>query len=112
MIEIFQKMSWLKDDRDDIYDPSYTDMLRVSFTSKFHRGQLQDLVALLSGRDFETRHYKEEIAEQAFNMLREGVLNFMNETHFKRFVMIIRSAGFIDSSMIRYIKKTVRNTSC
>jgi len=99
--DYFQKMSWLKDDRDDIYDPSYTDMLRVSFTSKFHRGQLQDLVALLSGRDFETRHYKEEIAEQAFNMLREGVLNFMNETHFKRFVMIIRSAGFIDSSMIR-----------
>lgn len=99
--DYFQKMSWLKDDRDDIYDPSYTDMLRVSFTSKFHRGQLQDLVALLSGRDFETRQYKEEIAEQAFNMLREGVLNFMNETHFKRFVMIIRSAGFIDSSMIR-----------
>ncbi|MFZ5366760.1 MAG: GmrSD restriction endonuclease domain-containing protein [Spirochaetota bacterium] len=99
--DYFQKMSWLKDDRDDIYDPSYTDMLRVSFTSKFHRGQLQDLVALLSGRDFETRHYKEEIAEQAFNMLREGVLNFMNETHFKKFVMIVRSAGFIDSSMIR-----------
>ncbi|HON14053.1 MAG TPA: DUF262 domain-containing protein [Treponema sp.] len=99
--DYFQKMSWLKDDRDDIYDPSYTDMLRVSFTSKFHRGQLQDLVALLSGRDFETRQYKEEIAEEAFNTLREGVLNFMNETHFKRFVMIIRSAGFIDSSMIR-----------
>ncbi len=99
--DYFQKMSWLKDDRDDIYDPSYTDMLRVSFTSKFHRGQLQDLVALLSGRDFETRHYKEEIAEQTFNTLREGVLDFMNETHFKRFVMIIRSAGFIDSSMIR-----------
>ncbi|HOM03801.1 MAG TPA: DUF262 domain-containing protein [Acetivibrio sp.] len=99
--DYFQKMSWLKDDRDDIYDPSYTDMLRVSFTSKFHRGQLQDLVALLSGRDFGTRQYKEEIAEEAFNTLREGVLNFMNETHFKRFVMIIRSAGFIDSSMIR-----------
>jgi hypothetical protein len=99
--DYFQKMSWLKDDRDDIYDPSYTDMLRVSFTSKFHRGQLQDLVALLSGRDFGTRQYKEEIAEEAFNTLREGVLDFMNETHFKRFVMIIRSAGFIDSSMIR-----------
>ena len=25
----------------------------------------------------------------------------MNETHFKRFVMILRSAGFVDSSMIR-----------
>lgn len=99
--DYFQKMLWLKDDKDDIYDPSYTDMLRVSFTSKFRRGRLQDLVALLSGRDFETRQYKEEIAEQSFNKLREGVLDFMNENHFKKFVMIIRSAGFIDSSMIR-----------
>jgi len=99
--DYFQKMSWLKDDHDDIYDPSYTDMLRVSFTSKFRRGRLQDLVALLSGRDFETRQYKEEIAEEAFNKLREGILDFMNENNFKKFVMIIRSAGFIDSSMIR-----------
>lgn len=99
--EYFQKMLWLKDDKDDIYDPSYTDMLRVSFTSKFRRGRLQDLVALLSGRDFETRQYKEEIAEQSFNKLREGVLDFMNENYLKKFVMIIRSAGFIDSSMIR-----------
>jgi hypothetical protein len=27
-------------------------------------------------------------------------LNFINETHFKRFVMIIRSAGFVDASLI------------
>jgi len=99
--DYFQKMLWLKDDKDDIYDPSYTDMLRVSFTSKFRRGRLQDLVALLSGRDFETRQYKEEIAQQSFNKLRKGVLDIMNENHFKKFVMIIRSAGFINSSMIR-----------
>src|SRR3989338_3485651 len=35
-----------------------------------------------------------------FNRLRQGIVRFMNETHFKRFIMIIRSAGFIDSSMI------------
>ena len=28
------------------------------------------------------------------------MLNFINETHFKRFVMIIRSAGFVDASLI------------
>jgi hypothetical protein len=99
--EYFKKMIWLKDDKEDIYDPSYTDMLRVAFTSKFKRGKLQDLVALLSGRDFEKRQYFEEIAEQSFNLLREGVLDFMNENFFKKFIMIIRSAGFIDSSMIR-----------
>jgi hypothetical protein len=98
--EFFQKMTWLKTETDVIYDPSYTDMLRVAFTSEFQRGRLQDLVALLSGRNFETKQYEEQIAEQSFSRLRQGVLNFINETHFKRFVMIIRSAGFIDSSLI------------
>jgi hypothetical protein len=54
---------WLKDVNDDIYDPTYTDMLRVAFTSEFGRGKLQDLVALLSGRNFETKQYEEAIAE-------------------------------------------------
>jgi hypothetical protein len=99
--EYFKKMAWLKTENDDLYDPSYTDMLRVSFTSEFKRGRLQDLVALLSGRNFETRAYEETIAEQSFKRLEEGLFKFMNETDFKRFVMILRSAGFVESSMIR-----------
>jgi len=94
-------MIWLKDEKDDLYDPSYTDMLRVSFTTKFKRGKLQDLVALISGRDFETRQYKEEIVEESFNKLKEGILEFMNENNFKKFVMIVKSAGFIENFMIR-----------
>ena len=97
----FPKMAWLKNENDDLYDPSYTDMLRVAFTSEFKRGRLADLVALLSGRNFETREYEEAIAEGSFKRLKGGILNFMNETHFKRFVMILRSAGFVDASMIR-----------
>jgi hypothetical protein len=99
--EYFQKMAWLKNGNDDLYDPSYTDMLRVAFTSEFKRGRLQDLVALLSGRNFKTREYEEIIAEQSFKQLEKGLLTFMNETDFKRFVMILRSAGFVESSMIR-----------
>ena len=98
--DFFQQMSWVKNESDDIYDPSYTDMLRVAFTSEFKRGKLQDLVALLSGRNFETKQFEENIAESSFAGLRQGVLNFINETHFKRFVMIIRSAGFVDASLI------------
>lgn len=97
----FQKMAWLKSENDDLYDPSYTDMLRVAFTSEFKRGRLEDLVALLSGRNFETREYEEAIAEKSFDRLTKGIINFMNETHFKRFVMILRSAGFIDSHLVR-----------
>lgn len=99
--EYFSKMAWLKKENDDIYDPQYTDMLRVAFTSEFKRGRLQDLVALLSGRDFEKRTYEEEIAERSFEKLKKGILNFMSEYEFKHFVSIIRSAGFIDASMIR-----------
>ena len=93
-------MRWLRNENDDLYDPSYSDMLRVAFTSQFSRGKLADLVGLLSGRNFETRTYEETIAESSFLKLRKGVLNFMSETNFKRFLMIINSAGFIDSSLI------------
>jgi len=99
--EYFQKMRWLRNVNDDLYDPSYTDMLRVAFTSEFGRGKLQDLVALLSGRNFETRAYEEEIAEESFNRLKAGVFNFMSQTHFDRLTMILRSAGFVTSKLIR-----------
>ncbi|MDT4952798.1 MAG: hypothetical protein QOJ02_936 [Acidobacteriota bacterium] len=98
--EFFPKMKWLKNVNDDIHDPSYTDMLRVAFTSEFRRGKLQDLVALLSGRNFETKQYEEAVAEDAFNRLKQGVLNFINQTHFERLVMIVRSAGFISRDLM------------
>ena len=97
----FQDMSWLRNENDDLYDPSYTDMLRVAFTSEFGRGRLADLVSLLSGRNFETRAFEEGIAESAFSRLEMGIRSFMNETNFKRFVMIVRSAGFVTPWMIR-----------
>ncbi|MCW3780355.1 GmrSD restriction endonuclease domain-containing protein [Defluviimonas salinarum] len=99
--EFLPKMRWLKDVNDDLYDPSYTDMLRVAFTSEFRRGKLQDLVALLSGRNFETKQYEEAVAEEAFDKLKTGVLNFINKTHFDRLTMILRSAGFVTSGLIR-----------
>ena len=99
--KFYGKMKWLKNVKDDLYDPTYTDMLRVAFTSKFGRGRLSDLVALLSGRNFETREYEEAIAEQSFARLGEGIDSFMNQTHFERLTMIIRSSGFLRSSMVR-----------
>lgn len=98
--EFFDKMKWIADVNDDIYDPSYTDMLRVAFTSEFGRGKLQDLVALLSGRNFETKQYEDAIAEDSFGKLKNGILAFINKTHFDRITMILRSAGFITSKLI------------
>lgn len=99
--DFFQRMSWLKNENDDLYGPSYSDMLRVAFVSQFARGKLADLVGLLSGRNFETRTYEEAIAANSFARLKDGVMDFMNETLFKRFLMIIKSAGFVDSSLLK-----------
>lgn len=99
--EFFQKMQWLKTENEDLYDPDYNDLIRVAFTTQFNRGRLSDLVSLLSGRNFETRTYEDSIAEASFASLKAGVLNFINETNFKRFLMIIKSAGFISPKLIR-----------
>jgi len=99
--EYFKKMAWLKDEKEDLYDPSYNDLLRVAFTKEFNRGKISDLVSLLSGRNFETRTFEESIAADSFERLKKSVLHFMSETEFKRFIMIIRSAGFIIPEMIR-----------
>jgi hypothetical protein len=99
--DYFQKMSWLKNENDNLYDPDYTDLLRVAFVPQFNRGKFSDLVSLLSGRNFETKQFEEDIAQNAFEKLKAGIFDAINETHFKRFLMIIRSAGFIDSGMIR-----------
>ncbi len=98
--EYFRKMAWLRHENDDLYDPSYNDMLRVAFTSQFRRGRLQDLVALLSGRNFETKQYEETIIEDMFARLHQGIMGFINETHFKQLIMIVRSAGFVDTALI------------
>lgn len=98
--EYLNKLSWLRNENGDLYVPDYNDLLRVAFTSEFSRGKLSDLVSLLSGRNFEKKIFEDEIAEQSYAKLKQGVLNFINETHFKRFVMIVKSAGFVDSSLI------------
>ena len=99
--DYFQKMAWLRSENEDLYDPSYTDVLRVAFTSQFNRGKLSDLVSLLSGRNFETRTFEEHIAKESFEKLSAGIGQFINETNFKRFIMIIKSAGFISPKLIR-----------
>ena len=99
--DIFNKITWIKDKNEDLYLPSYVDVLRVAFTYKFKRGKLQDLVSLLSGRDFETREYREDIVEDSYYKLYDGVKSFVSQTNFERYVMILKSAGIIDDSLVR-----------
>ena len=99
--DALQKIKWVVKETEDIYVPNYTDVLRVSFTHKFKRGKIADLVSLLSGRDFETRENLESIAEESFKLLRQGVEAFVNETNFKRYIMIVKSTGIVHASLVR-----------
>ncbi|MDR2115385.1 MAG: DUF262 domain-containing protein [Planctomycetaceae bacterium] len=93
---------WLKDEKDDLYDPEYSDLIRVAFVSQFNRGKLSEFVSLLSGRDFDKRIFDEKIIEDTFLRFDEGVRNFINENNFKGFLQIIRSAGFISPTLIHF----------
>ncbi len=94
------KIKWLANDHDDIYDPDYGDMLRVSFMHQFRRGKLADLVSLLSGRDFETKEYREDIVEESYRKLEIGIQNFINDYHFKQFILAIKGAGFVAPKLL------------
>ena len=99
--ESIKSIKWVIKEHENIYIPSYADLLRVAFTHTFHRGKISDLVNLLSGRNFETRENLESIAKDSFEKLRKGVDAFVNETSFKRYLMIVRSTGMIHSSLVR-----------
>ena len=98
--EYAPKLKWLKDDKEEIYDPGYDDMLRVAFMHMFCKGKLADLVSLLSGRDFDSRTFREDIAEDSFAKLKEGVFDFMNEYNFEQFILALKSAGFISPKLL------------
>ncbi len=95
------RIQWLKDEKDDLYDPEFGDVLRVAFTSEFSRGRLRDLVALLSGRNFETRSYDEGIAEASFARLAKGLERYVNKKNFNTYLMVLRSAGLVVREQLR-----------
>ncbi|MDO4949736.1 MAG: DUF262 domain-containing protein [Bacteroidales bacterium] len=95
-----QKLAWLKDDTETVYDPECDDVVRVAFMCKLKRAKLSNLVSLLSGRSFETREFKEEIVEQTYKDFTEGVLKVINEYNFKQFMIAIKSAGFISPRLV------------
>lgn len=96
----FSRVRWLASDSEGLYDPDYSDVLRVAYGTEFRRGNLEDFVALLAGRNFASRTYEEEIISDSFAKLHNGLMTFMNEYDFKQFTLIIKSAGLIVPGML------------
>ena len=99
--DYFAKITWLKNETDDLYDPTYNDIIRVVGLTQFARGKLGDMVSLLSGRNFETRQDEKEIADLSFQKLEKGLYQFTNENKFKQFVQnILRGSGYDEPNML------------
>ena len=93
-------IAWLRNDSSDLYDPSYTDVIRVAGIKEFGRGKVAALVSVLSGRDFESRSFDETLAVESFERLERVLLEIVNERNFRQFTLTIRSAGFIAPRLI------------
>lgn len=98
--EYYRAIKWMAISTDHLFVPNYIDLLRVSFTYKFSRGKFSDLVALLSGRNFETRTYDDDISERSYQRLSEGLLDLVNQTNYQRFLMLVHSTGLISDKLI------------
>lgn len=97
------KLEWLKDDKETVYDPECDDVLRVAFMHRCKRAKLADLVAMLSGRDFETREFKEEIVESTYKDLEAGVNSVISGYNFTQFMLAIRTAGFTSKKLVNSV---------
>ncbi len=95
-----EKIAWLRNDMSDLYYPEYTDVIRVAGLRGFGRGRMASLVSLLSGRDFESRTFSEELAIRSFETLENALVEVVNQYNFQQFVLTIKSAGFTQAKMI------------
>lgn len=95
-----EKISWLKHDAEDLYDPAYGDVIRVAGLLGFNRGKASSIVSELSGRDPETRKVIEDRIPVAYDKLEQALLQIVSKYNFQNFLMLIKSAGFIVDGMV------------
>jgi hypothetical protein len=93
-------ISWLRGDSEDLYDPSYGDVIRVAGLVGFSRGRAASIVSDLSGRDPETHAVDEALIPAAYDKLETALMEIVRKFNFENFIMTIKSAGFISPKMI------------
>lgn len=98
--EHIRKIQWLKNQSDELFQPEYTDVIRIAGLVGFNRGKAGAIVSELSGLDPETRKIDESRIPGAYARFGDALDQLVRQTHLERFVMMIKSAGFIDASMI------------
>lgn len=99
--EYYPIIKWYSKSDESIYTPSFDDLIRTAFMSKYYRGKMANLTDLLHGRNFETRTYEEVILADTFKNFEDGVKDFMDKYTFNQFLEAIKSAGFVFKRLIK-----------
>jgi len=94
------KIQWLQNQSDELFQPEYTDVIRIAGLVGFSRGKAGAIVSELAGLDPATRRIDESRIPDAYARFGNALDQLVRKTHVERFVMMIKSAGFIDSTMI------------
>lgn len=95
-----QKIAWLQNESEDLYDPGYGDLIRVAGLVGFSRGKASSIVSELSGRDPETRKVNEDRIPAAYDRLEAALAEMTSKYQFENFLMTIKSAGFVSPKLI------------
>ena len=96
--EYYQHIAWAKNEDTTIFDPDFGDLLHICLGIVFLRGRLSQLISLISGRDFETKTYTEEAMAKSYQKLNETIQYVLNESNFKRYILLLKSLGIVDKS--------------
>lgn len=94
----YQHIAWAKNENTTIFDPDFGDLLHICLGIGFLRGRLSQLISLISGRDFETKTYTEEAMAKSYQKLNETIQYVLNESNFKRYILLLKSLGIVDKS--------------
>ncbi len=100
--EFYPNIKWIaQNNNSPIYTPTFDDVIRVAFTSRYDRGKLSNLVDLLHGRNFKTQTYETSIIDESFAEFSEGVKSVQNQHNMTQFQEALKSIGFVREDMIR-----------
>ena len=98
--EYGRKIAWLKDYKQELYIPTYSDVLKTAFAYKYGKAKIGDLVNLLSGKNPETKEITIQYANENFKKIQSGIMDYMAEDNFRTFLSILEKGGYIKEKMI------------
>ncbi len=95
-----KQIAWLKDYKQELYIPTYSDVLKTAFAYKYGKAKIGDLVNLLSGKNPDTKEITIQFANENFKKIQEGIMDYMSEENFSSFLSILENGGYIKEKMV------------